>query len=171
MSGVELVWEARLLANSGRPLHIVLMSSNCDENQLIQALDCGADDFIGKPPAAQELYARLRSAERLLSMQRELMRLASTDPLTGALNRRAFLERAQIITERATGGALLSAIMFDIDHFKGINDEYGHAAGDLALRAVCGQAARRHAVIGRLGGEEFAIMLEGVDHALALDAA
>src|SRR5262245_36390634 len=171
MSGVELVWEARLLANSGRPLHIVLMSSNCDENQLIQALDCGADDFIGKPPAAQELYARLRSAERMLSMQRELIRLAATDPLTGALNRRAFFERAQIITERAASCAPLSAIMFDIDHFKGINDEYGHAAGDQALRAVADEVVRRHAMIGRLGGEEFAILLEGVEHAAAIEAA
>src|SRR5207237_4028964 len=92
LSGIELCWETRLLASCGRPIHIILMSSNRDQAHLVQALDCGADDFIGKPPAARELFARLRSAERMLSMQRDLIRLATTDPLTGLLNRRAFFE-------------------------------------------------------------------------------
>src|SRR5262245_24831371 len=104
ISGVELCRETRLLASRNRPIHIILMSSNYDQSHMIEALDSGADDFIGKPPAAQELYARLRCAERLSTMQRELIALATTDPLTGLLNRRAFFERAQA----ACGGSRLA---------------------------------------------------------------
>jgi diguanylate cyclase (GGDEF)-like protein len=169
LSGIELCWEARLLAGCGRPMHIILMSSNRDQEHLVQALDCGADDFIGKPPAAQELFARLRSAERMLSMQRDLIRLATTDPLTGLLNRRAFFERGLKLCARAAGGGGgLAAIMLDIDHFKRINDEYGHDVGDEALRCVAVQVAAKHSVVGRLGGEEFAILLEGAGLAAAI---
>src|SRR6185437_5619294 len=93
MSGVELCWETRLLATSRRPIYVVMMSSQYDQRSLIEALDSGADDFIGKPPLAEELYARLRAAERLASMQRELIRLATIDPLTGLCNRAASSSR------------------------------------------------------------------------------
>jgi two-component system cell cycle response regulator len=167
ISGLELCWETRLLASRDRPIHIILMSSNYDQERLIEALDSGADDFIGKPPAAQELYARLRSAERLCSMQRELIDLATTDPLTGVLNRRAFFERAQDACARSPAGAL-SAVMFDVDHFKRINDEYGHDIGDRTLRDIAQQVARHCRMVGRLGGEEFAILLEGADQSAAV---
>ena len=72
-----------------------MMSSQYDKRSLIEALDSGADDFIGKPPLAEELYARLRAAERIATMQQELIRLAITDPLTGLCNRRGFFEAAQ----------------------------------------------------------------------------
>jgi PleD family two-component response regulator len=101
MSGIELCWQTRLLTGQDRAIHIILMSSNSDGQQLINALDSGADEFIRKPPICEELYARLRSAERMLRMQRELIRLARIDPLTGVLNRRAFFEKA----ERPRGSA------------------------------------------------------------------
>jgi PleD family two-component response regulator len=85
MSGIELCWEARLIASSSRPLYVILMSSSRDRHRLGEALDSGADDFISKPPVPEELYARLRAAERMTSMQHELIRLAATDPLTGLL--------------------------------------------------------------------------------------
>ncbi len=94
MSGVELCWETRLLATCRRPIYVLMMSTQYDQRSLIEALDSGADDFIGKPPLAEELYARLRAAERLAAMQRELLRLATTDPLTGLCNRRGFFEQA-----------------------------------------------------------------------------
>lgn len=161
--GVELCWETRLLASRDRPIHIILMSSNYNQSHMIEALDSGADDFIGKPPAAQELYARLRCAERLSTMQRELIGLATTDPLTGLLNRRAFFERAQAACTRANAGNPLSAIMFDVDHFKQINDEYGHDGGDQALRGIAREVLNNCRFVGRLGGEEFAVVLEGTD--------
>jgi two-component system, cell cycle response regulator len=161
MSGLELCWDTRLLAGRDRAVYIILMSS--DHAQLIQALDSGADEFIGKPPQREELYARLRSAERLLGAQRELIRLATTDPLTGVLNRRAFFERAERLCGSVTPVDSPVAIMFDVDHFKQVNDTYGHEAGDRVLRAIGRQSVGEGegATIGRLGGEEFAILLGG----------
>ncbi|BCJ89355.1 diguanylate cyclase response regulator [Terrihabitans soli] len=163
MSGLELCWQARIVTGDRRPLYIIVMSSNYERGHLIEALDSGADDFIGKPPVVEELYARLRAASRVVGMQRDLIRLASTDPLTGSLNRRAFFRLAGEACERAATGPLpLAAVMMDIDHFKKINDVYGHDVGDLVLRGVAEQAQKVDgSVFGRLGGEEFAMMLEG----------
>jgi two-component system cell cycle response regulator len=160
MSGLELCWETRLLATHRRPIYVLMMSSQYDQRTLIEALDSGADDFIGKPPLAEELYARLRAAERIASMQRELIRLATTDPLTGLCNRRGFFEQATQARARTVPDGSLSAILLDIDNFKQINDSYGHDAGDEAIRA-CADAARiDEAITGRLGGDEFALLLE-----------
>ncbi|GJE29306.1 GGDEF domain-containing response regulator [Methylobacterium organophilum] len=158
LSGFELCWSVRLLAESNRPISILMMSSAHNARNLAEALDSGADDFIEKPPSAEELHARLRAAERLTSLQMELIRLAETDPLTGLLNRRAFMQKARDAADRAGSFGQLSAILADIDHFKRINDEHGHDVGDAAIKAVA-------AVMGeqglpcRYGGEEFAIML------------
>jgi diguanylate cyclase (GGDEF)-like protein len=160
MSGIELCWQTRLIANERRPIYILMMSSNQDRHHLIEALDSGADDFIGKPPVPEELYARLRAAERLAAMQQELIRLATTDPLTGLPNRRAFFALAQ--QSHPAGGAL-SAVMIDIDQFKQVNDEYGHAAGDEAICAIAGVASQESSIVSRLGGEEFAVLLPGSD--------
>jgi diguanylate cyclase (GGDEF)-like protein len=161
ISGVELCWETRLLATCRRPIYVLMMSSQYDQRSLIEALDSGADDFIGKPPLAEELFARLRAAERILSMQHELIRLATIDPLTGLCNRRGFFEQATEACARVVPpDGSLSAIILDIDNFKRINDSYGHEAGDEAIR-TCARAARLdEAVTGRLGGDEFALLLE-----------
>lgn len=171
MSGPELCRQTRLLAATGRPVYIVLMSSTEDSANLIKALDSGADDFIRKPPVAEELAARLRAADRVVSMQRELHRHATTDSLTGVLNRRAFFAKAQEICARAIGGSVLSAVMFDIDHFKRINDTYGHSGGDDALRALARKLHKDYSILGRLGGDEFAILLEGKALAPAVEMA
>ena len=137
MSGLELCWETRLIATSHRPIYIIMMSSSGEHDKLIAALDHGADDFLGKPPAPEELYARLRAAERLAGMQKELIRLASTDSLTGMFNRRAFFEKSRDLCALVrSDGEPLSAVMVDIDHFKRVNDVYGHDVGDEAICAV-----------------------------------
>lgn len=171
MSGLELCWETRLLAKNRRPIYIILMSSNQDRSNLVEALDSGADDFIGKPPIPEELHARLRAAGRLAAMQNDLIRLATTDPLTGVLNRRAFFERAADLHPRAEAGEPLSAIMFDIDHFKRINDSFGHDAGDETIRGVAQAVVIDHGILGRMGGEEFALLLPGRGRAAAAEAA
>jgi diguanylate cyclase (GGDEF)-like protein len=158
MSGLELCWETRVLAGRDRPIYVILMSSSIDKSRLGEALDSGADDFISKPPVADELHARLRAAERLGAMQRELVRLALVDPLTGLSNRRAFFERAEEACARRQS---LTAIMLDIDHFKRINDLYGHDVGDQAIARVAHLAGARAPLSGRLGGEEFALLIEG----------
>jgi diguanylate cyclase (GGDEF)-like protein len=167
MTGLELCWETRLIAGSQRPIYVILMSGSTSDDRLAVALDHGADDILNNPPAPDELYARLRAAERFGNMQRELMRLAVTDSLTGMYNRRGFFEEAIRPCLRAAQGAPLCAIMADIDHFKAINDAHGHDAGDKAIFAVAHElmSGRWHA--GRLGGEEFALLLEGREMAEA----
>jgi diguanylate cyclase (GGDEF)-like protein len=161
MSGVELCWETRLIATCRRPIYVLMMSTQYGQRSLIEALDSGADDFIGKPPLAEELYARLRAAERILSMQRELIKLATIDPLTGLCNRRGFFEQATEACARVVPpDGSLSAIILDVDNFKHINDSYGHEAGDEALRTCAGAARLEEALTGRLGGDEFALLLE-----------
>jgi two-component system cell cycle response regulator len=171
ISGLELCSAARRLAGSRRPLFIIVMSSTEDFGLVVKALDNGADDFIPKPPMVEELRARLRAADRLTSMQCELIKYATTDSLTGLLNRRAFLEDASEACGTARIDNPLSTILFDIDHFKSINDGYGHEAGDVVLATV-GTAAKMVAngTVGRLGGEEFCI-LERCDLADAVELA
>ena len=171
MSGLELCWETRLLATHRRPIYVLMMSSQYDQRTLVEALDSGADDFIGKPPLAEELYARLRAAERIASMQRELIRLATVDPLTGLCNRRGFFEQATQARARTIPDGSLSAILLDIDNFKHINDAYGHEAGDEAIRACARAAHIENAVTGRLGGDEFALLLERRSLPEAIDIA
>ena len=161
LTGFELSWEVRLLAVARhRPLYIIVMSANSEEQTISEALDSGADDFIRKPPSATALYARLRAAERLIGSETELIRLADRDPLTELLNRRAFFAGGERAIDRAQVGRL-SAIMADIDHFKHVNDRYGHDVGDQVIRAVAHEASCVSKMVGRLGGEEFAILLEG----------
>jgi diguanylate cyclase (GGDEF)-like protein len=95
-------------------------------------------------------------------MQRDLIQLASTDPLTGAFNRRAFFHTSEEICRVATEiGTAVSAIMLDVDHFKRVNDEYGHDVGDAVLKGIAQEISHvDDAVFGRLGGEEFALVLD-----------
>ena len=159
ISGVALCSAARKLAGSRRALYIMLMSASEDHDLVVQALDNGADDFIRKPPAEEELRARLRNAERATSMQHDLIQHATTDQLSGLLSRRGFFERAAEACHRAQTGTALSAILFDLDHFKRINDTYGHEAGDAVLTAVGAQTKSVDGIAGRLGGEEFCVLI------------
>jgi diguanylate cyclase (GGDEF)-like protein len=120
---------------------------------------------------AEELYARLRAAERLASMHRDLVQLASLDSLTGILNRRAFFERAEEARDQALRSGPLTTIMLDVDHFKRVNDLYGHAVGDRALREVGSLVSNTGEIVGRLGGEEFSVLLSGRDLAQGMEAA
>jgi two-component system, cell cycle response regulator len=167
LNGFELCWEARLAAKERRPLYIIIMSSLTDDTRLAEALDSGADDLIGKPLKRLELYARLRMAGRLKSAQLHLVRLAETDSLTGLLNRRAFFERLQPLLHRPGKDVPLSAVLIDIDYFKKINDTYGHDAGDGVIKRVAQEIANRAEIVGRVGGEEFAMILDNHDEAKA----
>jgi two-component system cell cycle response regulator len=171
ISGLELCWETRLLAGSQRPIYVILMAPASASDHLAAALDHGADDVIGNPPAPEELHARLRAAERVGHMQRELIRLAVTDSLTGMYNRRGFFEQAVRPCQDAAKGSPLSAIMADIDYFKRINDSHGHDGGDKAIFAVANELMSGDWHAGRLGGEEFALLLEGRTMAEAADIA
>ncbi len=158
ISGIDLCSAAHKLRATHRALHVILMSSTDDYHLAVAALDNGADDFIHKPPIPEELCARLRLADRITLMKQELIQYATTDPLTGLLNRRAFFDNAKEMCQVARNGKSLSAIMFDIDHFKQINDTYGHETGDQVLAAVAAQAKMTDSITSRLGGEEFCVL-------------
>lgn len=158
MSGLELCWSARLVATTHRPLCIIVMSASTDEGKLAEALDTGADDFIGKPPRKTELLARLRSGKRMLDAQRELIRIASYDALTGLRNRRVFFE---MIAEAEAKPDLASVLVLDIDYFKQVNDRYGHDGGDIVLQEVARRLAQIDSRFARIGGEEFSLLVRG----------
>jgi len=162
ISGLELCWETRLIAGSARPIYVILMTSEAGDAELAAALDHGADELLAKPLVAGELYARLRVADRFAAMQRDLMRLGTTDSLTGMFNRGAFFQRSFELCRRAEEGGKLSAIMVDIDHFKRINDDHGHDIGDQAICAVAQELMVEGALVGRLGGEEFAVLCDSM---------
>ena len=161
ISGIELCAAARKLSGTRRALHVMLMSSTDDYYLAVTALDNGADDFIHKPPNPDELRARLRLADRVTSMKQQLIQYATTDSLTGLLNRRAFFDNGGELHRATEGKYPLSGIMFDIDHFKRVNDTYGHDMGDRVVAAVGGQAKLADGVAGRLGGEEFCLITYG----------
>ena len=161
ISGIELCAAARKLSGTRRALHVILMSSTDDYYLAVTALDNGADDFIHKPPNPDELRARLRLADRVTSMKQQLIQYATTDSLTGLNNRRAFFDSAGEMHRAKAGKRPLSSIMFDIDHFKRVNDTYGHDMGDKVVAAVGAQAKLADGISGRLGGEEFCVLMEG----------
>jgi len=153
-----------------------------DMNCAIRALRLGAHDFLTKPSAHPEEVVltvnravekkRLRDAN--MRLLRELAALSRTDPLTGLLNRRAFDEALRREAQRARRhGFPLALAMFDLDHFKRINDSHGHEVGDAALRwfsRLAETTFRDSDTIHRYGGEEFAMLLPHTPLEGALDA-
>ncbi|MCW2246723.1 two-component system chemotaxis response regulator CheY [Azospirillum fermentarium] len=168
MAGIEVCWHLRADPRTAYT-HLILMTAGDEPWRELKALDCGADDFLHKPINAAHLKARLTAGVRIRAMHEQLLHLALTDGLTGILNRRAFLDRADQELARARRTKRpLGLVMADIDHFKRINDTHGHAAGDAALKRFvtgCKVNLRVSDVLGRLGGEEFAILLPESDRA------
>jgi two-component system cell cycle response regulator len=156
-------------------VYLVLLTIHDSEEDILEGLNAGADDYISKRASGAQLVARLRTARRVLSLEHSLMglvaergRLATTDALTGAHNRRYFMRqmtRELKRVRRASGTLCLLAL--DIDHFKQINDNAGHAAGDEVLKVFvrCIEAClpRETDWCARLGGEEFAVVLPLTD--------
>jgi two-component system cell cycle response regulator len=152
------------------PPYIILLTARDGKSDIVAGLEAGADDYLGKPFDREELHARLDVGRRfielnakLLESQRELEVLARTDTLTGTLNRRAILERfTQEIVAASQNSVCLGLGMVDIDHFKRVNDAYGHAVGDVVLREVVSRAVAAMTptdAFGRLGGEEFLALI------------
>lgn len=162
MTGLELCWHLRTRQGL-RHLYLIIMIPGSMTDQYHELVEAGADEFLRKPLDWKWTSARLLAASRVVAMQRELERLATIDPLTGALNRRRFLERgAEELSRSSRYERPLSLLMLDIDHFKRVNDTHGHATGDEAIRMTvraCKSVLRGTDLIGRLGGEEFAVLL------------
>jgi diguanylate cyclase (GGDEF)-like protein len=146
-----------------RHIPILFITAMTDEASLVRAFDVGGSDYVTKPFRSRELLARVRIQVEYRRAMEKLRRMAITDDLTGIHNRRAFFELAAEVFKRARRDRSgLAALMIDIDHFKTINDRFGHAVGDDALRHVVEAitaALPTDALLGRLGGEEFAVLL------------
>ena len=150
-------------------VYVILLTSKAGQKEIVEGLESGADDYIVKPFDLHELKARLRSGRRILDLQqelvsaRELLRTQAThDSLTGLLNRAAILDLLNKELSRSIRKKEpVATIMADLDHFKHINDTYGHQAGDAVLRQAASRmqsALREYDAMGRYGGEEFLVV-------------
>lgn len=172
LDGIELCRAVRQL-DLPHYVYIIVLTARNDEELLVASLDAGADNFLHKPVAREELLARVRSSARLLQLQAQLQRAALVDPLTNLATRRMFFDHLTRQWHRAKReNTPLSCVVCDIDFFKRINDVYGHATGDLVLQTVADvirRQTREMDCLSRLGGEEFCALLPGADeeHAVA----
>ena len=171
MDGLELCWLIRAEDDQHRTF-CILMTADDDIQRRIEAFDAGADEFLTKPIDMPMLRARVRAGERITRTHRVMVEMLNTDYLTGVLNRRRFMERLEQQHRQLQGGAgtgdgagkamPFAVALFDIDHFKRINDTYGHSNGDMALKLFAQTCAARvppGGFLGRMGGEEFCMVL------------
>jgi diguanylate cyclase (GGDEF)-like protein len=148
-------------------VYILMLTAKAESEDLILAIESGADDFLSKPVRAGELIARLHAGARMVRLEKSLRQMSEYDPLTGALNRRVFQSVLEREWQRACRHQYpLSCVLLDIDYFKKINDEHGHAVGDAALVAVADllrAQCRASDYLCRYGGEEFLVLLSQTD--------
>lgn len=173
MDGLEVCRKLREL--KGRPyVYVLLLTSKGEREDVVAGMDAGADDYLTKPFEPQELLVRLRAGRRILDLQEQLIAArqaveyeATHDPLTGLWNRNAIIEFLKRELSRSKReGKPVGIGMADVDHFKQINDTFGHLMGDAVLRESAERfraGLRVYDSIGRYGGEEFMIVMVGCD--------
>ncbi len=156
---------------------VIMLTAKEGIENLVKAFDQGVDDYLNKPINELELGARVHAAGRISTLQNSLLEttrdleasnqilseLAVTDPLTSLGNRRYITQRSEaVLAEVHSRGGTLAFLMIDIDHFKQINDQYGHNVGDQILKKIASRlrkVTRPTDVVGRFGGEEFCILM------------
>ncbi|MFZ2301069.1 MAG: diguanylate cyclase [Gallionella sp.] len=161
MNGFKFVLEARKRMGKDQ-LSIIGISGEHGGNISAQFLKNGANDFIAKPYSYEELICRVTQNLEMLEMVESIQNIANRDYLTGIYNRRFFFDEGYSIYEHAkSSGSSLFIAMIDVDHFKKVNDDYGHDCGDMVLKHLAAQlgAYFRNDLIARLGGEEFALLI------------
>jgi len=181
MDGV-LVCRSIRARKEGPYTYLILLTSRASPEHIVRGLDSGADDYLTKPFNVNELMARLRVGERILTLQRDLAasrqdleHRATYDALTQVYNRgevMTALNREVARAERT--GAALSVAMIDVDRFKSINDSLGHQAGDTVLREIASRiktSVRTYDTVGRYGGEEFLVVLPNCELQVAAGVA
>lgn len=169
MNGIELCKKIRQHIKEPY-IYIILLTAKKGKQDLIEAMDAGADDFISKPFDPHILKVRLRAGKRITNLQNELiaarekLRIQAThDSLTQLFNRSEVMNMmARELSRSRRDSSSIGVLMIDIDFFKSINDTHGHLVGDevlIKLAEQMRQCTRRYDTIGRYGGEEFIIVL------------
>jgi diguanylate cyclase (GGDEF)-like protein len=191
LDGIGLCRAVRATPQGQAP-YIVVLTAHSNPDQLVEAFEAGADDFLTKPVNRRELEARMRSARRIAqlhmrleleaaalrhshseleNLNQQLANAALTDSLTGLPNRRHVLDRLKqewALAQRRDQP--IAVIFLDLDHFKRINDERGHEAGDIVLERISRilrRTVRVEDTVGRFGGEEFIVICPGTTLASA----
>ena len=178
MDGVDVIRKVREL-HIENPPYVILLSSRDSKDDIVSGLETGANDYIKKPFDKDELVARIRSGKRMMDLQTRLLEtqdtlehLATHDALTGILNRRAILDQLGRELSRAKRGIQSGPVQsptigyIDLDQFKEINDVFGHQAGDdvlLRVTETITHSLRQYDSFGRLGGDEFLVIVPNVD--------
>jgi len=169
MNGIEICCKIRQRQQHSYQ-YILLLSGKDEKQDVVAGLDAGADDYLTKPFDVGELRARIRSGMRIISLQQQLIQAqedlrfqATHDALTGIWGRGAVLDLLSCELRRGRRTeAYTGVLMIDLDHFKNINDSYGHLAGDDVLKQTASRitrAVRSYDFVGRYGGEEFIAIL------------
>ena len=169
LEGIELCRRVRS-QQGGHYKYLLLLTAKGRKEDIVAGLEAGADDYLTKPFDVNELRARMRAGTRILELQDALLRVqtelqfeSAHDYLTGLWNHGAITGLLQRETQRSSRmGRPLGLMMADLDHFKLINDTYGHQTGDAVLREAAGRmvaSVRNYDYVGRYGGEEFLIVL------------
>lgn len=169
MDGLDVVKNLKQMGKEIPP-YVIMLTAKTEKEDVIAGLEAGADDYVRKPFDMEELQARIKVGIRTINLQKKLIETqkaleheALHDPLTGVLNRRGVLERLNEEIERGyRKGTFTCVAMFDIDHFKKVNDAYGHQVGDEVLKGftrIISDKTRAYDSLGRLGGEEFLLIL------------
>jgi diguanylate cyclase (GGDEF)-like protein len=192
MDGLALC-KALRTSSFGKNLYLIMLTTTENEDALIEALDAGIDDYVTKPVSLRVLLARIRAGHRIVVLQQELEKesrdiqhytaelaaanrrlriMANTDILTSLPNRRYALTRLE--QEWATAQRCkrpMSVLMLDLDHFKSVNDTFGHDVGDQVLShaaKLMKETSRTNDIVCRLGGEEFLIIAPNTNGSTAL---
>ncbi|MFA5863105.1 MAG: diguanylate cyclase [Phycisphaerae bacterium] len=185
MDGLELCRQIRKRPN-GDLTYIIILTVNDGEDEVVKALNAGADDYLSKPFNRRELHARMQAGQRIITMAKalnhrnrtlflknnrlgntnqKLTRQATVDELTGLTNFRGAQERLGEYWNLARRhNQSIAVILMDLDHFKDINDHFGHLAGNAVLKEVADtlrKSARAEEVVCRIGGEEFLVLCPG----------
>jgi diguanylate cyclase (GGDEF)-like protein len=172
VGGFELC--QRIRAAQSSYVYIIMVTSMSETENVVKGLAAGADDYLTKPFHTEELLARVKVGMRLIDLYRQLEEknrllehFALTDPLTGLPNRRAIEAwAAHELPAAARHGFSFWVVLVDLDHFKRVNDLYGHEAGDTVLKAlgeVLKSTTRSSDISGRIGGEEFLHVITHAD--------